>query len=372
MGYQLVGQKIWRVKWLPGLQDGHHLYCIAGSYDDRRSSNALSLWSCTAPSFNQRSRWTSSLKRSLESKLTSCEYEIDLLMESSSRHDGDVRDLTILGGKKIITASSLGCLHLFDTSDGSLDLGCLVKRASSHPIHRFPGNLDASSSIVAIDQLTDSHQIVSIGEEGSLIVSQLGDAQILTLSRIDEADVMMPTCLARLAVGMCISGNSVGGLKLWDTRLDSRNSPSLSFHEFKNVGLNAITHPKSGHSLRIATARRDGAISVWDLRNITTPTARTMPPIHRKDDVWHIMYHGSDQIITSGEDGYIYVLDESVMTDTLIDLPSRSDLILCSYGNDHHPLSINHFDVHLDVPLLIACADTEALLIHPFFSIKTI
>ena len=371
MGYQLVGQKIWRVKWLPGLQDGHHLYCVAGSYNDRRSLNTLSVWSCTMPSFSQRSQWTLGLKKSLEPKLSSCEYEIDILMESSIPHDGDVRDLTTLGGKSVITASSLGCLHLFDTSEGSSELGCLVKRASSLPIHKFSGKSDASS-VVAIDQLADSHQIVSIGEEGSLIVSQLADSQISTLSRIDQADVMMPTCLTRLAAGMCISGNSVGGLKLWDTRLNSHNSPSLSFHEFKNVGVNSITHPKSGHSLRIATARRDGAISFWDLRNITTPTACTMPSIHKKNDVWHIMYHDSDQVVTSGEDGYIYVLNESVMIDTLLDLPPKSDLVLYAYGNDHHPLSVNYFDIHLDVPLLIACTDTEALLIHPFLSIKSV
>jgi WD40 repeat protein len=367
MGYQLIGQKMWRVKWLPDLQDTEHLYCVTGSYGDRVPMNTISIWSCTAPTLEHRSQWKRTATRKAD-YFPTLDYRIDVIMETSEQYLGDVCDIAVVGGRNIITASSLGFINFFEVQSDRQGSWRLLKRTSfSQSLHGHAGNQN-TSPIVAIEWLADSHQVVSISEDGSLTVLQLRDAQLSTIFRIHQADTITPTCLVHITTDQCLSGNAAGGLKLWDLRNKSSNRPSISFHESNHVGVNAIAHPKPGHSLRITTARRDGGISLWDLRNISAPIAYTVPHVHAKNDIWHIMYHGSDQIITSGEDSRICVLSESIVYDTLGGLSSTSSALLRTYGHDSHPLSINHFDIYPDIPLLVACTDTEALLFHPMVS----
>jgi len=111
----------------------------------------------------------------------------------------------------------------------------------------------------------------------------------------------------------------------------------------------------------IATGSSDGSYSVWDLRK-ENGVWKDFPIIKsqkHKGNVWQVGYHPADPNIrlTASSDGTALMWNFNAQR--VFDRSSENYQVL---GLLQSELSINCFDLHSDVNLLIAASDTEALM----------
>nr|XP_002127557.1 nucleoporin Nup43 [Ciona intestinalis] len=323
-----VSQKMSRVRWKPNstsLQKSSVF--AAGSYEDTK--NSVSLWEITQ---------TNKLKNNPEME------DIDNGQPrkfSSYAVKGDVSGLDYADSSLIVAGTSCGDILLFNSSES------LVLQHEWNRLHGRGGCTDVATSLPGI---------VSVGEDGNINLMRIESKRPLRV--IEHGDSCPITSVRYLTSSEIVTTNTVGQLRMWDTRSPSDSPTRIMVSSDQLVALRSVDHHAT-QSHVLATGGADGCVTLFDIRKECAPVNKLQ--VH-DEDVWEVRFHKTSpsHLFTCSQDGSARRLDSTFDLKVMArdgggSAPEVSEVVSkCG-------LSINSLDV--SGSSLVCCNDAEAIYV---------
>ncbi|XP_063222599.1 nucleoporin Nup43 [Bacillus rossius redtenbacheri] len=233
-----VGEKVFKVRWRPenivGLDSQ---YFITGSWDF--TENFLTVW-----------------KHSSDMD--------DPQQLSSIPHEGDVTELKFINDNACVASSSLGCVKLFSLDVTEENSAQLKEHTTWEKLHSIRCMTECPCTGLACFE----EDIVTISEDGTLAL--LTAKRAIPVQKIDNADAVSLSCICFLKHNQVLTGNRVGGMKIWDFAGASQAPAAMFSLSSGQVGASCVAHhPTQSHI--VFCGGEDGSVTVWDLRQNTFP-----------------------------------------------------------------------------------------------------
>ncbi|KAJ1655764.1 Nucleoporin Nup43 [Dispira simplex] len=347
---QPVEKKVSSVAWLQQsrVHNEPFLHFYSGTWD-HGAHNELALWKCPGPDVRS---------RQLDS-----DFEAAPLARVN--HSGDVADILVVQHDLCVTASSMGQLHVYKTSDNP---------GTDNVFLTLTQTLSPNSSTASSPSLSVNAPCVALAGQplvgSSCDIACVDEAGQLSFFRVDQprplaqvhADCLPLYDVTWLSSHTVVTVSRSGQLKLFDRRDPQEPLVVVLDPEAPNAAINcAAGHPSQAH--RLATGNELGNILSWDIRKLQEPVSQTVEA--HDGEINDILFHPGRPftIITASEDSSCGVLD----------LGASAGLQMSHYTTITHPpvrklqnlyncLPINTLDYHVSANILLAGSDSTNLL----------
>ncbi|XP_042868559.1 nucleoporin Nup43-like [Penaeus japonicus] len=332
-----VSRKVKTVRWKPpstsDFGDTHTF--VSGSWDD--SENVVAVW-----------------------HVPGCEEDPTLIHQLS--HPANVNDIQYVTREAFATAGGNGSVQLFQHNNNDQ----LESKATWNRIHTVLGGSAPCTALA-----TNGDQIASVGEDGNLVI--LNPNQDQPVRRIESVGGCSMYAVVYVRASEVVTANMQGHLKLWDLRAQQPARATLLSPDQIAV-CHLAGHPTQQHL--VAAGGEDGAMAIWDMRNIAQPV--TLISAHN-GPITEVRFHPAapDHLFTCGLDGQILHWDASASAQpTPVSFkgsrePSGASITVWLSSDvargaidttciiPQSPLPINSLDV--EGPTLIAGSDNESI-----------
>ncbi|XP_066950405.1 nucleoporin Nup43 [Macrobrachium rosenbergii] len=265
-----VSRKIKTVRWKPPVSEfGRTDTFVTGSWDD--AENILGVWHVP-------------------------EIDDDPSFVYQLHHPDSVNDIQYITRDTFASGGSSGNVRLYQhTSAGQLEEKFVWEK-----IHKFIGGTCPCTALAS-----NGDQIASVGEEGKLVI--LNPSQERISRTIESVGGCSIYAVIYVRASEVLTANMQGHLKLWDLRADQPSKATLISPDQIAV-CNLAAHPNQQHI--VASGGEDGALTLWDMRNINQPI--TVIAAH-SGSITSVKFHPAspEHLFTCGTDGQILHWDAS-------------------------------------------------------------
>ncbi|KAF9583448.1 Nucleoporin Nup43 [Lunasporangiospora selenospora] len=344
-----VPRKVSRVRWLDSTSfPAKELHFITGLHLDGKS-DTVALWRTK----NQRQY---EITRSEDIKSTFSPTRI-----AEAPHRGEILDMRLVEDGQdtfIVTASSTGEIGLYK-ADIKSDAP-LIDRLAVHRHHGFPGLGVAEATSVSVRPQA-FNEIASVGGDSKLVLMNVENIE-KTLQRSERVGAGMSTVCWRSSTSLAVATKN-GQIRLYDRRNITKPVLPPAKDPQRIEPLTSLAqHPTDPH--RLVTGNEDGCISVWDVRNLSSPEVRSFK-VHTSI-VWEVLFHPneSDKVISCSQDGTMATLDwRQAASESILDASKTRDQRVATYWSSiRSVLSINSIDYHARANALLAGSDSGGIL----------
>lgn len=331
-----VSRKVKCVRWKPPLSDyGRTDTFVSGTWDD--TDNVVEVWHVP-------------------------ESDDDPTQIHQLPHPGSVSDIQYITRDMLAVGGNLGDVKLYQ-HDGN---NHLEEKMSWDRAHTFMGGPAPCTALA-----TNGDQIASVGEDGKLVI--INPNQKNPIRNIESVGGCSVYAVVYVRASEVVTANMQGHLKLWDLRASQPAKATLLSPDQIAV-CDLAGHPTQQHL--VAAGGEDGALAIWDMRNINQPF--TIISAHN-GPISEVCFHpgAPEHVFTCGLDGQLLHWDASASArPTHVPFKSTreplggsvtvwlsSDVARGAIDTTnvipHSPLPINSLDV--EGSTLVAGSDNEAI-----------
>ncbi|KAJ2555845.1 hypothetical protein EV175_002174 [Coemansia sp. RSA 1933] len=344
---QPVARRITAVAWLPPhagtAYNDADLHFVTGSGGKHRE---LVLWTTANPDFTNHAAAEEETQETDERPLAS--------LVSKVAHDGDILGTAAASADIVATVSSFGTISIYhaDRSTAGLTL------RESVTAHRFANGEPAPATALSVQPVdSPDAEVASCGEDGRIAYARASRLDALQYHEVDSTvitGICWPT-RAQTAVS-----TRAGQVKLFDRR--SPTQVSAVIVSPASYSLECIaTHPSQ--SFRLATGTDQGAVLLWDTRNLKSPAMEVFN-VHAAN-VWDVKFDPSDasRIVSCSDDATLAVTQWSSSSSAPDVSNERAVRRISSFFN---VMSVNCLDVcpFTRSSVIVAGSDSGNLLIE--------
>uniref|UniRef100_H2ZMM3 Uncharacterized protein n=1 Tax=Ciona savignyi TaxID=51511 RepID=H2ZMM3_CIOSA len=203
---------------------------------------------------------------------------------------GDVNGLEYADSNLIVAGTSSGDILLINSSES------LSVRQEWKKMHARGGCTDVATSLPGI---------VTVGEDGTINVMRIENQRPLRV--IEHGDSCPITSVRYLTTNEIVTTNTVGQLRLWDTRSPSDEPARIMVSSDHLAALRSVDHHATQAHV-LATGGADGCVTLFDTRKECAPVTKLQ--VH-DEEVWEVRFHKTapSHLFTCSEDGSVRRLD---------------------------------------------------------------
>ncbi|KAG0296482.1 Nucleoporin Nup43 [Dissophora globulifera] len=343
-----TSRKVSKVRWLERSTFPEKDLHFATALHLDGKANTIAIWSCQ----NQR-QFEIVKAEDVKSKFNPTQL-------AEAPHRGEVLDMRVVEGQDslLVTASSLGEISLYKAKvrEGS---GSSLENVARHRHHGFPnlGVAEATSVSVRPQAL---NEIASVGEDSRLVLMGTENIQ-KTLQRSDYVGAGLTAVCWRSSSSLAVA-TKIGQVRVFDRRDIAKCVATMQDPQQLHPLTCIAQHPVEVH--RLATGNDDGAISIWDVRNMSQPEVKSVK-IHNSV-VWEVMFHPNQphNLISCSQDGTLATVNwKQAVNEHMSDAKDASDKHVATYwASIRNVLSVNSVDYHNRANVMIAGSDSGGIL----------
>ncbi|KAF9110704.1 Nucleoporin Nup43 [Mortierella sp. AM989] len=343
-----VPRKVSKVRWLEGSAFPQKNINFATALHLDGKVDTLAIWKCE----NQRQF---EITRAEDVKAGFSPLQLDEVA-----HRGEVLDMRVIEGQEplLVTASSLGEINLYKYQ--VREESQTLQHAATHRHHGFP-NLGIAEAVSVSIRPHALNEIASVGEDSRLVLMGTENIQ-KTLQRSDRVSTGLSAVCWRSSSSLAVATKS-GQVKLFDRR-DIAKSVSPALQDSNQLDPLTCIAQHSTDIYKLATGNEEGAVSIWDVRNMSNPEIKAIK-VHNSI-VWEVMFHPNqpDKLISCSQDGTLATVNwKQALNEYVSDATCTKDDNIATYWSSiTNVLSVNSVDYHNRANVLLAGTDSGGIL----------